>query len=128
MLKKLLSLKDQVVSDLNSANTINEVNEKKSLYLGKKSPLQEIMAKMKDLSIEEKKEVGKATNEFKRFVEEEVGRRLTEINELSILKKLESETIDVTLPGRKFRSGTIHPLTKITRQIEDIFVGRSEEH
>jgi phenylalanyl-tRNA synthetase alpha chain len=123
MLKKLLLLKDQVEIDLNSANTINEVNEKKALYLGKKSPLQEIMATMKDLSIEERKEVGKAANEFRSFVEEKVQKRLNEINELQIQKKLESQAIDVTLPGRKFRTGSLHPLTKLTREIEDIFIG-----
>lgn len=123
MLKKLLSLKGQVVIDLKNSNTINEVNEKKALYLGKKSPLQEIMATMKDLSIEEKKEVGMATNEFKKFVEEAVINRLNEINESLIAQKLESEEIDVTLSGRKFRSGSVHPLTKLTREIEDIFIG-----
>ena len=123
MLKKLLLLKDEVVSELSKATTVNEINEKKSLYLGKKSPLQEIMSKMKDLSIEEKKEVGQATNEFKRFVSEAVSKRLEEINEELIKKKLDSEAIDVTLPGRKFRSGSVHPLTKTTKEIEDIFIG-----
>lgn len=123
MLKKLLLLKDEIVSELSKATTVNEINEKKSLYLGKKSPLQEIMSKMKDLSIEEKKEVGQATNEFKRFVSEAVSKRLEEINEELIQKKLDSEAIDVTLPGRKFRSGSVHPLTKTTNEIEDIFIG-----
>ncbi|MCK9471047.1 MAG: phenylalanine--tRNA ligase subunit alpha [Bacilli bacterium] len=123
MLKKLLSLKDQVVIDLKNAITVNEVGNIKALYLGKKSPLQELMAKMKDLSIEEKKEIGMATNEFKRFVEDAVIKRLSEINELEIQNKLNSEEIDVTLPGRKFRSGKLHPLTKIARQVEEIFIG-----
>ncbi|MFA7436165.1 MAG: phenylalanine--tRNA ligase subunit alpha [Bacilli bacterium] len=123
MLKKLLSLKDQVVIDLKNAITVNEVGNIKALYLGKKSPLQELTAKMKDLSIEEKKEIGMATNEFKRFVEDAVIKRLSEINELEIQNKLNSEEIDVTLPGRKFRSGKLHPLTKIARQVEEIFIG-----
>lgn len=123
MLEKLLSLKNQVVNDLKKANTINEVNEKKAAYLGKKSPLQELMSKMRDLSVEERKELGKAANEFRAFVEKELSKRITEINEEAINKRLESETIDVTLPGRKFRTGTIHPLRKITREIEDFFLG-----
>lgn len=123
MLDKLLTIKDQVVSDLKKANTINEVNEVKSTYLGKKSPLQDIMSKMKELSIEERKEVGKKANEFREFVESEVLKRISEINEEIINKKLESETIDVTLPGKKFRSGSMHPLRQITTQIEDFFIG-----
>ena len=123
MLKKILLFKEQVVFDLKGANTINEVNEKKALYLGKKSPLQEMMVKMKDLSIDERKEAGKVINEFKAFVEESITIRLKEINEELIQTKLESEAIDVTLPGRKFRTGSFHPLTKLTREIEDIFIG-----
>lgn len=123
MLKKLLSLKDQVVIDLNNAITFNEVGNIKALYLGKKSPLQELMAKMKDLSIDEKKEIGIATNEFKKFVEDAVSKRLSEINEMEIENKLNSEEIDVTLPGRKFRTGKLHPLSKIARQVEEIFIG-----
>lgn len=123
MLDKLLALKSQVVSDLKNANTINEVNEVKATYLGKKSPLQDIMSKMKELSIEERKEVGMKANEFREFVESEVVKRINEINEEIINKKLESETIDVTLPGKKFRSGSMHPLRQITNQIEDFFIG-----
>mgnify|MGYP000329917653 CR=1 FL=1 len=123
MLDQLLTLKDKVLIDLNQANTINEVNEVKALYLGKKSPLQEIMAKMKELSIEERKEIGKKANEFKEFVEKEVVRRINEINEEIINKRLESERLDVTLPGKKFRTGTIHPLRQIQTVIEDFFVG-----
>lgn len=123
MLKKLLNLKEQVILDLKSANTINEINDKKALYLGKKSPLQEIMAMMKDLSLEEKREIGKAANDFRVFVEDAINKRLNEINDLEISKKLKSEEIDVTLPGKLFRMGSLHPLTKTTQEIEDIFIG-----
>lgn len=123
MLNKLLSLEKEVTKELESVTSINDLNEKKAYYLGKKSPLQAILAVMKDLSNEEKKEAGIAINKFKTFVEEAIKRRLDKINEVLINLKLESEAIDVTLPGRKFRNGSLHPLTKLTNEIEDLFVG-----
>lgn len=127
MINKLLLLKQQVIVDFENSKIVNELNDKKSLYLGKKSPLQEILSQMKNLSVEEKKEIGMKVNEFKNFVEEEVLKNLKRIKNLEIQKKLESEKIDVTLPGKKFRSGSLHPLTIVTREIEDIFLGMGYE-
>ncbi len=123
MLKKLLSLEKEVTSEIEKVTSINELNEKKAYYLGRKSPLQSILAVMKNLTPDERREAGIAINKFKNFVEEAIKNRLEKINELLINLKLESEAIDVTLPGRKFKEGSLHPLTKLTNDIEDLFVG-----
>jgi phenylalanyl-tRNA synthetase alpha chain len=99
------------------------VNATKSQYLGKKSPIQELLGKMKELSIEEKKTFGKSVNDFKNFVESEVNKRLEILAALEVEKKLESETIDITLPGKRFPNGYLHPLTTLLEEIEDFFVG-----
>lgn len=123
MIEKLKALEATVKKHLAEANTVNEVNEKKAFYLGKKSPLQELMMKIKDLSNEEKREFGIAINKFKTLVSEEVTKRLEFLSELAINLKLNSEAVDVTLPGRKFREGSMHPLMAITEEIEDLFIG-----
>ena len=123
MIEKLKALEATVKKHLAEANTVNEVNEKKAFYLGKKSPLQELMMKIKDLSNDEKREFGIAINKFKTLVSEEVTKRLEFLSELAINLKLNSEAVDVTLPGRKFREGSMHPLMAITEEIEDLFIG-----
>ncbi len=127
MTEKLLSLKNEVRTALAKVGSVHEVNEIKAHYLGKKSPLQGILAKMKDADIEEKKILGKSINEFKNFVEEELSLRLDQIAALEIKKQLKSERVDVTLPGKKFSLGYKHPLTKVTEEIEDIFIGMGYE-
>lgn len=127
MTERLLSLKDEVKAELKKCSAIHEVNALKAHYLGKKSPLQELLAKMKEVDVEEKKTLGKAINEFKQFVEAEIALKVKEINDLEIQKRLESERIDITLPGKSFALGHQHPLTKVTEEIEDIFIGMGYE-
>lgn len=127
MINSLLQLKEQVIDAVVKIKNINELNETKSLFLGKKSPLQDILSKMKDLPVEEKKVIGQKINEFKTFVEEQITKKLQELNETEVLKKLESEEIDVTLPGKEFSIGHYHPLNKTAMEIEDIFVGMGYE-
>ena len=57
MINKLLELTTVATSSIANSKSIQELNEIKALYLGKKSPLSEIMSKMRELSVEEKKEV-----------------------------------------------------------------------
>jgi len=123
MVDKLLELKNQVVNSVNAVKTTNDLNETKSLFLGKKSPLQGILNTMKSLTVEEKKVLGIKINEFKNFVEELIILKQKELLNAEILNQLEKEAIDVTLPGKSFSIGNLHPLTKVTEEIEDIFVG-----
>ena len=127
MIKKILALKEEAIMKINAVKSVNELNETKALFLGKKSPLQEIMSKMRELSIEEKKEVGMKANEFKAAIEEAVVKKLEDLNNEEINKKLQSEAIDVTLPGKKFSSGGMHVLSKAIEEMEDIFIGMGYE-
>lgn len=119
----LKSLETVALEAIQSTNSIHLLNEVKANYLGKKSKLQEIMATMKDLSVEEKKALGQRTNEFKRIIEEAVTKRRIELEEEAVNEKLKLETIDVTLPGKSIAQGGLHPLTQVTQEIEDIFLG-----
>lgn len=119
----LKSLELEAIEAINKVETDHNLNEVKALYLGKKSKLQEIMAKMKDLSIEEKKELGKNSNEFKVKVENLIELKRKEIADKEVNEKLAKETIDVTLPGKKVHIGYLHPLQKVIDEIEDVFVG-----
>jgi phenylalanyl-tRNA synthetase alpha chain len=123
MTDQLLKMKNQFQEALAATRNLNDLNETKALYLGKKSPLQEILARMKDLGIEEKKALGKSVNDFKNYVEEEIARRYEELTALEVERRLEEEAIDISLPGKKFPIGHQHPLTKVIEEIEEIFIG-----
>ena len=110
-------------TEIDACSTHTELNDKKAFYLGKKSPLNELMKTMASLSVEEKKELGMEINNFKKQIEVLVQEKRKAIDEELIRLKLESETIDVTMPGKVVQTGTIHPLRRVIEELEDIFLG-----
>jgi phenylalanyl-tRNA synthetase alpha chain len=120
---ELKELEQKAIAEINATTTDHELNEKKAAFLGKKSKLQEIMASMKDLSNEERKLLGMEVNVFKTKVEELVNAKRQSLADEQVAKLLESEAIDVTLPGKEINVGRIHPLTQVTSEIEDICLG-----
>ena len=123
----LKKLEEEAMSSIEQADTEHNLNELKALYLGKKSKLQNIMAQMKDLSIEAKKELGRKSNEFKTKVENLIEERRKKLADALINEKLKKETIDVTLQGKKIHTGYLHPLHKVVEEIEDVFIGMGYE-
>lgn len=123
MLKKLEEMKALAVEKIAGAKTQLELNECRAEFLGKKSPLNEIMKQMGSLSPEERKSFGQKANEFKNLVELAINERRASLEEEAVNARLESEKIDVTLPGKKFSRGSLHIMTKTIREVEDIFIG-----
>lgn len=121
--EQLLEIEKTAADKIALAENQNELNELRAFYMGKKSPLSEIMKMMATLSIEEKKVIGKLANEVKTKIESCVNTRKEQLIEAEVNHKLMSETIDVTLPAREFKVGTIHPLSKTIEEVEEIFMG-----
>ena len=121
--ERIDELQVEALEKIKNVKNVNELNETKAEYLGKKGPLQEIMSKMRELSVEMKKQIGMKANLFKQAIEEAVVKKLEELKEQEVNKKLQNEAIDVTLPGKDFSNGYLHVLTKTIEELEDIFIG-----
>ena len=98
----------------------NELLQEKANFLGKKGPISAIMATMRDLSIEEKKELGAKVNVVKSEIETLFEEHKNRIINAEIEAKINKETIDVTLPAKELASGSIHPLTQTIMELEDL--------
>ena len=122
MIESLERLKLEALESINECSNEVELNNVKSKYIGKKSEFTEIMAGMGKLSADEKKEVGMKSNEFRISVNEAIENKLTAIKDEALNKKLEADKIDITLPSRKKKVGTKHPLTIVREDIEDLFL------
>ena len=123
MKELLLSILNEALATIEKASTQQELNELRAFYMGKKSPLGDIMKKMGSLSIEEKKEIGAFANKVKGQIEEAITANRKKIEEAEIAKKLASEKIDITLPGKKQNVGTAHLLTKVQEELQEMFLG-----
>ena len=77
---------------------------------------------MKDLSIEERKEVGKISNVLKNEVTEIIEAKEKEINDAILNEKLKNEVIDISLPATKVSVGAPNILEYVIEQIEELFM------
>jgi phenylalanyl-tRNA synthetase alpha chain len=89
-------------------------------YTGRKSELSEILKGLKDLTPEEKKEVGPLANEARKSLEAAATEARARIEAKALA---EDDRLDVTLPGVAEPVGHLHPITRLSHEIEDIFAG-----
>ncbi len=122
MIEKLEQIKSDAISEISKCENETDINNVKSKYIGKKSVFNEIMAGMGALTNEEKREVGSKSNEVRNEITEALNNRLVAIKDEALNKKLESDKIDITLPSKKRRAGSRHPLTIVREEIEDLFI------
>lgn len=113
--------------EIDSCEDLDSLNEARVKYLGKKGLIQGFMSRMKDLSNEERPKFGALVNKIKASIDEKIRVAQEKLEQKRINKKLESEAIDVTLPGYKFNTGVIHPLMQTIEEIEDLFIGMGYE-
>lgn len=123
MKERMESLKSEALQELEQVTNLQELNDLRIKYLGKKGPLTEILRGMGALSAEERPIIGQVANEVRAAIESVIELKQEQYQREETEGKLQSERIDVTLPGRPFEAGAVHPLNKIVQEIEDIFIG-----
>lgn len=90
-------------------------------HLGRSSPLMFSFTRLGELPKDERPQAGKRANEVKLALEAAYETRAAQIKEQTLQHSLQSERLDVTLPGRPQASGRLHPSTKTLRQIYAVF-------
>jgi phenylalanyl-tRNA synthetase alpha chain len=123
MSEQIADVQQAAVQAIEHAQTLNELNEVKVQYLGKKGEIQALMSQMRALPKEEKPAFGQMVNDCKETVTEVLEKKQQDLEVQATAAKLEQEKIDVTLPGDTIRLGTTHPLILIQNEIEDLFLG-----
>lgn len=122
-MEKIQQLKQQAIDFIESAKQVEEVNQIRIEYLGKKGHVANLMNLMKELPNEEKPKLGAKVNELKQELTARIDEKMMILKQQAMLENLEKEKIDITLQGYQSTLGTIHPLTMITQEIEDLFLG-----
>jgi len=91
-------------------------------FLGRKGELARISKQMGRLAPEQRVRVGKLLNDVKRSLEAALEARKKEFAEAALRTRLDAEWVDLTLPAPGPRPGSLHPVTQIQAEIEDLFV------
>lgn len=119
--------KKEALKELAKVNKIKELEQLKVRYLGRRGIITSILKTLKEVPAEERPTLGKLANEVKAQVEETFNKRAEELKIQEPTAKRGIEFLDYTLPGRRSWSGNLHPITKISERITEIFYGMGFE-
>ena len=120
--EKIEAIKAAVMEELAKSEHLQDIQDIRVKFLGKKGELTAIMKEMKNLSKEDRPKVGQLVNTARSAIEEQLNAKLEEVKAKELAAKIESEKIDITLPGRKPVTGHEHPLHQTLRLMEDSFL------
>ncbi|MFN8532506.1 MAG: phenylalanine--tRNA ligase subunit alpha [Dehalococcoidia bacterium] len=121
MLDQLRALESEARRLLADAANADELDRWRTRYLGRKSAVNDVMRGLGTLPAEERPRAGQAANQVKDALETAFAARAEEIEAASRAASIESERVDITLPGRPVQVGGLHPTTQMIRRIATVF-------
>lgn len=123
MKAQLDNLRRSAESELESARSREELTAIRTKYLGRKGLLTSMLRDLGKVPVEERPGIGKLSNEIKEYLSAKLDKRIEAIDAELKGDALKRDRIDVTLPGRRISPGRTHPITQISDEISQIFVG-----
>ena len=115
------ALESEAGSAISASLTLEELEEVRIRYLGRKSELAQALRDVRD------RETGMLLNPIRDRLEHAVEERRDALQRAELDRRLLEEQVDVTLPGEEYPVGTLHPTTQIRRLVEDAFLGLGYE-
>ncbi len=116
------NLIEELKKNLEQINSAHDISEIKAKYLGKKGSISAFSSKMKEVQAEERKKFGQKLNSIKTEALELIETKRKEVEEAILTQKLESESIDVSLPSVKINLGSPNIVEKVVEEVEDVLM------
>lgn len=120
--KKVSEIKELLSKDLVDVDDLKVLDDLRVKYLGKKGLITELNSEIKNVPNEEKKEFGMMVNELKNTFNEFYDSVKTRLDTLELNRRLENESIDISLPSTKPSVGAPNILEKVIEEVEDVFM------
>ncbi len=127
MKEKLQEIREEAVKRIQGSEGLEQLNEVRVAYLGKKGQLTAVLKGMKDVDAEERPAVGQLVNDTRTHIEQFLEETKARMEQMLQEKRLEEEVIDVTLPAAKMETGHRHPNTIALEEVQRIFIGMGYE-
>ncbi len=121
MLGTLDQIEIEAEKELQKVGDEDALQHWKVVHLGRSSPIMRAFDQLGGLPKDERPLIGRRANEIKRGLEAAYESRANELRQAAIQQALSAERLDVTLPGRSFYRGRLHPATQTVREISKVF-------
>ena len=123
MKEKLEQIRAEALSAFAESRTAQELDALRVKYLGKKGELTAVLKMMGKLSAEERPVIGQLANDVREALSSALEASQKALAQAALEQQLESEALDVTIPGKEVMAGHKHPMYIALDEIKDIFVG-----
>jgi phenylalanyl-tRNA synthetase alpha chain len=120
-MQSLENIKAEALVAIEAASDIAALEELRVSYLGKKGALTGLLKNLGQLSTEERPKAGAEINAVKQQLNEQLNARKASLQSAALAAQLAGEAIDVTLPGRRAETGSLHPITRTIQRMETFF-------
>ena len=120
-MEKLNQIESDILNKIKNINDRDSYERTKTEIFGKKGIITELFKKIGSLDQNQRKEYASKLNSLKNKVNEILEKKIETFNQSEINKKLQNEKIDVTLPGRTYFAGKIHPVSQVIDEVTSIF-------
>ena len=120
-MQSLENIKAEAVVAIEAASDITALEELRVSYLGKKGALTGLLKNLGQLSAEERPKAGAEINAVKQQLNDQLNARKASLQGAALAAQLAEEAIDVTLPGRRAETGSLHPITRTIQRMETFF-------
>jgi phenylalanyl-tRNA synthetase alpha chain len=111
------TLENEAKSAISGANTLDELDDARVRYLGRRSELKQALREVRD------PETGRVLNTLRETLEQAIEEREAALRGADLEQRLAEERVDVTLPAQATERGHLHLITQIRREVEDVFLG-----
>nr|WP_305082374.1 phenylalanine--tRNA ligase subunit alpha [Oculatella sp. LEGE 06141] len=120
---QLAVLRQDAQQAIATAETLEQLEQLRIKYLGKKGSLSQVLGGMGKLDATERPRIGALANQVKDWLQADLEQKRTALQAAQIEAQLSAESLDVTMPGVYRAQGHAHPLTSTAERVIDIFVG-----
>jgi phenylalanyl-tRNA synthetase alpha chain len=120
---QLAALREEATKAIAIADTLEQLEQLRVSYLGKKGQLSGVLRGMGKLTPEDRPRIGALANVVKELLQDNLEQKRSSLQAAQIQAQLEAETLDVTMPGVYRPQGRLHPLNSTIDRALDVFVG-----
>lgn len=122
MKERLEKIRLEAMEAIRKASDMDSMEQVRVQFLGKKQELSSLLKELGKLSPEERPLMGKVINDVREAIESALKEKKETLAKRLLEEKLRLETIDVTMPVKPYFTGKEHPITRVIREIETIFM------
>jgi len=112
---KIQNTKSEAVGSIMRSESLGELEGLRIAYLGRQGRISQLITELKDLSPSERAQAGQVLNDAKQTIEK------TLAEQKRVLSKVKEEKFDPSIPGKKYKAGSLHPTTIVINEMFDVF-------